>query len=65
MGLELELLSSHLPPIRTAAATAEDYGGGGAEDVGAVRHEEVPCSTPTAAANVLRAPSMRSSRDNE
>uniref|UniRef100_A0A0E0CGI7 Uncharacterized protein n=1 Tax=Oryza meridionalis TaxID=40149 RepID=A0A0E0CGI7_9ORYZ len=50
MGLELDLLSAQLPPIRTAAAAAE---------LELPEFEEVVlCSTPTAAASVLRAPSV-------
>lgn len=47
MGLELDLLSAQLPPIRTtAAAEMPEF------------EEVVLCSTPTAAASVLRAPSV-------
>ncbi|RCV05240.1 hypothetical protein SETIT_1G067100v2 [Setaria italica] len=48
MGLELELLSSKLPPIRTAAAAASLDGDDNAVLDG--------CSTPTLAATVLPPP---------
>ncbi|CAN6246982.1 unnamed protein product [Urochloa humidicola] len=48
MGLELELLPSQLPPIRTAAPSPGSGGGDNAAVDG--------CSTPTLAANVLPQP---------
>ncbi|CAL4971072.1 unnamed protein product [Urochloa decumbens] len=48
MGLELELLSSQLPPIRTATASP----GGGGSDNAMIDG----CSTPTRAASVLPPP---------
>ncbi|WVZ77674.1 hypothetical protein U9M48_025515 [Paspalum notatum var. saurae] len=52
LELELELLPSQLPPIRTARP---DGGGGEGDDNAAVA--DAGCATPKAAANVLRPPS--------
>ncbi|KAL6629085.1 hypothetical protein ACP70R_028850 [Stipagrostis hirtigluma subsp. patula] len=57
MGLELELLCSQLPPIRTsspASAATATQPDGGDPDADVVDG----WATPTAAANVLRAPSV-------
>ncbi|CAN6243257.1 unnamed protein product [Urochloa humidicola] len=51
MGLELELLPSQLPPIRTAAAATASPGSGDADNAALDG-----CSTPTMAAIVLPAP---------
>uniref|UniRef100_A0A0A8ZN16 Uncharacterized protein n=1 Tax=Arundo donax TaxID=35708 RepID=A0A0A8ZN16_ARUDO len=51
MGLELELLSGHLPTIRTTTTTQLD-----GDDHDAV--DDDGCATPTAPAHVLRAPSV-------
>ncbi|KAL5212392.1 hypothetical protein ABZP36_023239 [Zizania latifolia] len=59
MGLELELPSAQLPPIRTTAAARPEYGGGVVDvAVDAVVHDEEACSTPTSVDNVLRAPAV-------
>jgi hypothetical protein len=55
MGLEFELLlSGQLSPIRTAAATTQLDG----DDKNAAAVVVDGCATPTASANVLRAPSV-------
>ncbi|XP_062217269.1 uncharacterized protein LOC133917382 [Phragmites australis] len=51
MGLELELLSTQLPPIRTTAAA-------GAAAMTRLDGHDDGCATPTSASNVLRAPSV-------
>ncbi|KAL5208282.1 hypothetical protein ABZP36_032717 [Zizania latifolia] len=59
MGLELELSSAQLPPIRTAAAARLEYGSG-VDDVGvdAVLHDEGACRTPKSVDNMLLTPEM-------
>ncbi|KAG8058242.1 hypothetical protein GUJ93_ZPchr0002g24171 [Zizania palustris] len=61
MGLELELPSAQLSPIRTVAAAAQPEYGSGVDDVAVdavVLHDEGACSTPKSVDSMLLTPAM-------